>query len=447
MNNPTDLLFLIRSALSNGGKPALAGVTLQGKQEIRGRIIECALDFTESSFESGLRFFDCTFKEDVSLIAASTKGRVEFENCVFEKQAVFRPRDASHLAVNGTHFKKGVEISVPENSDFVLDASACIFGGNCEIKALGHNQPGASQVEISTIILNDSKIEKESSLEIGSVRCKKLALSSIHLADKCSLYISSVDPGDLYMHDIRTMDRANVIFFQTDLSRARFSGTNIEKFSFTDVTWRTIKGLPILCEDPEAEDTLAAATASSGHASEKTEENYRQLVINYEAKRNYAMAEGFHLREMELMWARTSAGMQKKIGRAGKFLNAYFLYKILSLYGTSYKRALLALAMIILGFSSAFMMTGIKPRDSSSPINYQIDIFAKPSLDAAGQLSEDFVKSLAMTLSIATLQKDRQADPEGDGGAILSSALIIFASAQTALVLFALRRKFRRASI
>lgn len=52
-----------------------------------------------------------------------------------------------------------------------------------------------------------------------------------------------------------------------------------------------------------------------------------------------------------------------------------------------------------------------------------------------------------MTLSIATLQKDRPMDPAGVGGSVLSSLLLLLASSQAALLLFALRRKFRRASI
>jgi hypothetical protein len=52
-----------------------------------------------------------------------------------------------------------------------------------------------------------------------------------------------------------------------------------------------------------------------------------------------------------------------------------------------------------------------------------------------------------LTLSIVTLQKDRPMDPVGVSGSLLSSLLLLLAPAQAALLLFALRRRFRRASI
>ena len=57
--------------------------------------------------------------------------------------------------------------------------------------------------------------------------------------------------------------------------------------------------------------------------------NYRQLVINSEAKRDYAAAEDFHIGEMEMR--RRQAGLRSSFGyRLGQWMNEFAIYRLLS---------------------------------------------------------------------------------------------------------------------
>lgn len=271
------------------------------------------------------------------------------------------------------------------------------------------------------------------------------------LQDKASLYLFDIESDELNFNDVRTIDKANVLFNRVNLTQSRFSGTNIERFTFSNVTWPKIEHRNALFEEKELRKGKSFGQEVSAdnfaNIQEQVTENYRQLVLNYEAKRNYELAESFHTSEMEMLRQQAADALPTFFGRTRLYLNTYWLYKILSGYGANYKRAALVLAFLLLLFSALFLFNGIKFKDGSS-FNYDVMVSeTHPSPPSLSIFLEDFKTSFAMTLSIVTLQKDKPMEPSGVGGTLLASFLLLLVPAQAALLLFALRRKFRRASI
>jgi hypothetical protein len=189
----------------------------------------------------------------------------------------------------------------------------------------------------------------------------------------------------------------------------------------------------VLYEDLETRTRTDVPPQSGPPASaEVIGENYRQLVLNYEKRRDYDTAEDFHIGEMEARRRKQLAILNvlgRKIAqRLGKteqegvryadrvqsalsWLNGYGLYGLLSRYGTSYWQAFLVLIALAAIFATGFMFTGLQATDptvrSSEPaIEYDLGIqlpfgYERPSV--AGVL-RDWSKGLILCGAIVTLQ-------------------------------------------
>ena len=244
---------------------------------------------------------------------------------------------------------------------------------------------------------------------------------------------------------------AHVEFMNVNLSKATFLDTDLELISFKDVKWPPVKKR-LFGRDVALWDELREGAISKS-SYEQIAENYRQLVLNYDRKRDYAMAEQFHVGEMEVL--RKKAGAEAKwpwVGWLRRWLNGYAIYRPLSHYGTSYWHAGLMLVVLLVCFSWIFLFTGFQPASEESPVAKMTEENPKPEVieyDWGGstpvsQWIADYWKSVLLTLSIMTFQRERSYKPEGD----LSEAWFVIATlvlaAQVALVLLAIRRRFKR---
>lgn len=145
--------------------------------------------------------------------------------------------------------------------------------------------------------------------------------------------------GDMTFANITQTRDATIIFDKVDLSKVKFIDTNLENINFRDVNWGHLVSKPSMfgMKRKILFDELQLSSPNKKQDFEKVAENYRQLVLNYERKRDFDSAEDFHLGEMEMRRRKiagsTSAGWKRKIREN---VNVYALYKLLSCYGTSY---------------------------------------------------------------------------------------------------------------
>jgi len=187
----------------------------------------------------------------------------------------------------------------------------------------------------------------------------------------------------------------------------------------------------------------------AGREYGKIAENYSQLVINYERKRDFETAEDFHVGEMEMR--RKRKGLRAKRGWKRvirEWLNSYSVYRILNNYGTSYWQGVLVLVGMILIFSLAFLFSGFEPtkeylEDSYRVINYDLTLDSSRWTPLTQSLS-DYWKAILFTLSIMTFQRERFFEPVGDLSRLWLFISVFGLTTQLAMVVLAVRRRFKR---
>lgn len=423
-----------------------------GPVEIRGHRFPLTLRLDNSVFEQGLSITGCTFAGRLSASGISCNGgRADFADCTFAGRVTVRPTATKLLSLRSGQFSDGFEIVVAPDMAMDLDLTTSRIRGNAIVKSAHYEQPGdETPAVMGEFTLYESILEKEASLELGSLRLPLLHFSDLVIQDKASFYCVRVYAKALWMLNLRLTDKANISFDNVDFSGARMAGTNVEKFMFARIEWAHLGQRACLVDELELRKQLpdnwkVLRNSDTAARCDGITENYRQLVLNHEAKRSYEIAENFHIGEMEM--ARLAATASSRLGvTLGRF-NSFWIYRILSVYGTSYHRAVGVLCGLLLLFSVLFLFNGLQVKKSGHIVNYDICWCLPASKDEWLALAKDSLASIGMTLSIATLQKERPVEPEGTTGSLLASALLLTASAQAALLLFALRRRFRRASI
>ncbi|RMD65687.1 hypothetical protein D6817_05595, partial [Candidatus Pacearchaeota archaeon] len=250
---------------------------------------------------------------------------------------------------------------------------------------------------------------------------------------------------------------AQVIFHKVNLEKISFLDTDLERITFRDVRWHLIGPRQGLW------DEVRPLKNKPVRDYEKIAENYRQLVLSYDRKRDFDTAEDFHIGEMEMRRRKKAQRLEEKAAEAKGLkklfwrclagcrarLNGFEIYKVASRYGTSYWQALLVLLGLILFFSGIFMLSGLRPREGYGlpSINYELCFDWKclaPSWNEWRDRLENYGRAFVHTLSILTFQRERPYIPANTWTLFWVSVAVPLLVGQAALVLLAIRRRFKR---
>ncbi len=187
------------------------------------------------------------------------------------------------------------------------------------------------------VIFNNCHFEQRASFEkaifakrslfVGCTFSQDLNFHNAWIQDSLMFRGAGATSGSVFQEranftNLMILSGALLIFERVDLSRASFLWTNLQDSRFNDVMWATRKGRGACLIDEFQSGTSTQAEMPLNAVAE----NYRQLVLNYEARRDFRLAEEFHIGEME---------MQLKESDATGRLNCYRIYKWLSNYGAS----------------------------------------------------------------------------------------------------------------
>jgi len=303
--------------------------------------------------------------------------------------------------------------------------------------------------------------------------------------------------GACWFTDIVVGKDSQILPRRTNLRRASFLGTDVSKLVFEDVRWwrRHSRGRRWLARQALWDESRAergdfrwsAPQGMSGKEDATPEERqafyegiaatYRQLVLNYEAKRAYETAEDFYVGEMETRRRQIAAESWRgwrwwpSLRRYG---SSFGLYLVLSRYGSSYWQALGMLLVMVALFAGGFMGLGFRqtregveappaslaalpagagataavPAVDATPVPrvvaYRFVAPWSPEAATAGELAADYRRSVSFVLSIATFQRDRFYEPTSVGGQLWLYLAVVAITSQIALILFAIRRRFKR---
>jgi hypothetical protein len=125
-------------------------------------------------------------------------------------------------------------------------------------------------------------------------------------------------------------------------------------------------------------------------------------------------------------------------------LNGYTVYRLLSHYGTSYWHAALMLIVMVACFSWIFLFTGFQPNPEETREAVRLIEYDWGGSTGLSHVLSDYKKSFLLTLSIMTFQRQRFYVPMGEASQLWVLIATLVLTAQVALVLLAIRRRFKR---
>jgi uncharacterized protein YjbI with pentapeptide repeats len=228
-----------------------------------------------------------------------------------------------------------------------------------------------------------------------------------------------------------------VRFRKVDLSKFRFSRTDLRKVEFIDVEWyrkSKKKGINKIYDEIKTEPGMKKFDYSL------IAQTYKRLRANYEENLYYAEAGDFFIGEMD---------MRRKGEK--NIINKIFLclYKFFSHYGESFRRPLGLMALLLLTFPLLYMIAGIAPSEKMSGdgiqrlINYEWD-FCFKNMKLSSEMWDDYKSCLLYSISAMSLVREKPFYPSYFSGYALTILEYILMVVFISFFILALRRRFRR---
>lgn len=364
--------------------------------------------------EASVHFIECRFNENLKVDSIPANVLVKFSNCEFLGSAKF----------------SGVGR---------LTLLSCIF----------HN----SRVTIEDL---DSKIECEIK---PNTLIKKCNIKSTEITIEKEVRFRFLDNAIRDSSKITFNSCENLVYRNStcDLSsRLRFShcnmggvfflGLDISRAEFNNVKWAKLNGRLAVMDENFIYHT-SGSKCYRFHTIEDIRSIYSQLVKIHEDSRNYDAAEDFYQGEMTAA-ARAYANSRSWVNPL-RYLNGYTIYRASSKFGGSFERAAGVLLALLMAFTLLFAVVGLEKRNETGQVISEINYQLLPSTSQEFSIisSKDLLDAFSTTMAIVTLQKDRPLHPKGTLGSLMASCAILLIGAQAALLIFAIRRRFRRGSI
>jgi uncharacterized protein YjbI with pentapeptide repeats len=264
---------------------------------------------------------------------------------------------------------------------------------------------------------------------------EKAAFSGISINGRMNFYL--VNPSKIHgepkkfqadMTHMRIDKQAVIRFQDLCLSNVEFSGTDLFRPEFRNVTWNSYHSRQIVYDEAllnEKESNLFTkiyyflrnkSYGPSRNEYARVEELYRYLKLNYEREGDHKQAGDFHFGEME---------MHRRASKWRWFpFYWYNLYRFLSGYGERPIWALCWLALFLSVIAWLVCWLGLEIVNT--------------------QRLADFGDSFIYLLQKVTLQRPTWAEPVGFWGKLVAGLSVLVIPGQAALFLLALRNRLGR---
>jgi hypothetical protein len=390
---------------------------------IEGTVFGGLLDLSESVFAQGARFHGAQFRAGLKIQHSSVPNGIELVRC----------RIAPH--------SEGFGLDLTSSTIGTLYCGFTTVSGHFYLRDTEVRRDaklGGVSVEG---IVDCSFARFRAGVEMNSCELNGGALFHGALVEG-SRFQSMKAPriGVLSFADI--LGSPNLWFEGVDLSRASFVRTELTRCSFQHVTWaersRWITERTWALWD---EFNAEIGTDEGQHLS-NVARCYRQLVLHFSGQREFQEAAEFHFGELECSRKRSIAMSTGRVGRVlRRFASVLLCYRLASNYGTSYRRAIAVLGGLIPMLALLLMLAGIEPVRGGRAINYDLIGGRTASIE---EWAGDVASSLTFALEVATLQRDRSFRAGSLSASVVISLAPILIAGQAALVLLAMRSRFRR---
>jgi uncharacterized protein YjbI with pentapeptide repeats len=409
-------------------------------------------------FRNHMNFTDAHFTQGVSMRDITWQRGADFTGARFEKGLVLTRVTAHHAEFDPEPAKARIVRFGSSNVKFVRAE----FAGEVrweDVTVQGELDCSQAEFRMSTMMLRCSL--GASTFAGGSfhseLRVYRTCLGNPSRfsycafdRDVCFAFGEKGRLGEQVTFDHITSSSAlHLAFENLNLGDTSFQDTNIEAVTFRNIQWRPYGIFPFGVRHGLTDEQAVASRYSHrfdwrrdrywlsrrNSDYELLAENYRQLVLNYEKKRDYVMAENFHIGEVETLRKR------KKVP-----VNAYALYWLASRYGTSYVHAFATFALLLLMFGLAFMVTGfrIEGVGSNSGRIIRYAVARDYSRATPKQWLLDYGEACLFSSSAVAFARERAYQPIGPQSRLILYLAAIILNAQAGLIFLAIRRRFKR---
>jgi uncharacterized protein YjbI with pentapeptide repeats len=404
------------------------------------------VDFRKVVFTSDVSFEFAKFQGGVWFIESVFRGQAEFSSAVFGKGGegqvnFFRASFIGVADFIDAHFHQSVSFRRVTFSESALFGT-CAFAFGSDFTSSIFKQ----QADFRGLTAGGRTIFANAEFQ-GVTRFTGAILSgeTLFRGDSENKCFSTF----CRFNGVRIANEGALVFEKVSLERAGFFDTNLDEILFRDVDWYHIDSRIRLFGFSRAQSLWDEfrPMKSLDRDYAKIAENYGQLVLNYEGKRDFDTAEHFHIGEMEMRRKKTGAKLSSpQLRKLREWVNGYGAYRASSNYGTSYSQALIILVAMLLFFALMFQYSGFKTSSNAPDRIIEYNVFPDSShrTVTAKEWLDDYFSAMTLCLSVVTFQKDRFYEPlEGYARAWLFLAVITL-TGQTAMTLLAIRRRFRR---
>ncbi len=444
-------------------------------------------------------FDRCHFVGEVNFRSVDFGNNPVLKYCVFEKKVGFDSCDLDTPDFHDNEFQDGVMFakstfsglcdfktnlfqgvtyfqSILVTSSVLFDFHGSKFSGSLSFGADDRqldDKGDPAVLAFNELDFSNVNIAEKTILVFQNIKMLRTNFLKFNLSDGSSLRFNNVDFGEGDFRYIPQQEKAIVSFQKALLDNTKFLNTNIEKFSFNNITWHDINGRKGLVSEINLRNNISKEIFNSEtgkniklsandqiHLLEEVDlnsENYRQLVKNSDTRRNYTLAENFHIGEMEMQRQKGTINGALYLGVRRKLSswNDFRIYEFTSKYGTSYLRSLWVLLGMVFFIAFLFLLSGLSQPNCSETSctqrdarNMEIYLIPAPDRQFIGfeKLGAYYGSAIIFTLAVATLQKNTLYETTTASGELLRTLTILFVTGQAALTLFAVRRKFRRGS-
>jgi WD40 repeat protein len=403
------------------------------------------LDFTEFVFT------DChmagrTFEQPLSFRSCHFRGVVDFRNCQFQGPLEFSLCDLSSLSLEHSTFHKGLRITsgtvVDHGAEFTSSSflgEVLLDGSHLKWGARFRGSRFAETLTLHEMTCNGVVDLSGARFHRGlSIVNSDLLSGSHEQSDSCNLDLSDaqfLSPGRLYL---------NLVNKRTPASGLRLCilNANVEQARFEDVHWYRRGGRLTLSDEID----YPGLAVGKGATRELVASAYRRMVESFDAAGAVDLAEECFCAAMDIDRQNPSKGRFAR-GMMG-------LYRFASVYGSSYVRAALVLLVtVLLAFPLAYLSVAADLayapfRSDRSPIVVP-GAAPTPAGPTRGTLaSTPFLPRCAdavvYSLEVVSFQREPMLQATGTNARAIRAAEVAAAPGQLALLLLALRRRFRR---
>ena len=428
-----------------------AGVTFKDYADFEGAIFHEQASFNLSIFKSLIEFDSVTFKKQATFMGCEFNDKIDFSNTTFVGNASFnRGKFKANVLFKKTPFRDGaffIQSFFFEEVDF---SGAIFVTKDREInfsKAIFSNI-----VNFNETIFDGKTFFQETNFNNQAyfTSCKFMNFVRFLRAQfkKDSYFWKASFQKEARFHNVLI---AEILKFEdVDLAKTSFMDSDLRKMNFVNCRWVSFsRGHQSLYDEFFLSNKLESKSTKINVFSRikdfwnmpdekkakirKVETLYRMLKQKYKEEHNEQEASKWHYSEMEMLRKRT--GIKEFFQWA--IVNLYF---ISNGYGEEPLRAFLVLtllfimamySMAISGLDGYLILGGFDPEmvKIKWPNNFHF---------------KEFGKLFIVMLKYLSFQKDVFVRPITLGGECILFFVQVFMPVQAALLVFALRNKFRR---